>query len=70
MNKSKGITLISLLITVVILLILAGISLKIAVDSGLLDKTETSVSRRNGQVEDQQREIYNRMKEWNEMESN
>ena len=68
MNKSKGITLVALMITVVILLILAGVSLKIAVDAGLIDKSETSVSRRNGQISDEQKNVDEDMKEWNALQ--
>lgn len=44
-NNPKGITLISLTITIIIILILAGISIASFIgDEGMLDKTNTSVT--------------------------
>lgn len=57
MKKQKGITLIALVITIIVLLILAGISISlIAGDNGILTKTTTAkVETRGSQVEEQVR---------------
>lgn len=43
--KEKGITLIALVITIIILLILAGVTINIAIKTGLMEKTEAAVDR-------------------------
>ena len=55
MNKTqKGITLIALVITVIVLLILAGTAISIAVNGGdLFGKAENSVNRYNAKVADE-----------------
>ena len=47
MKSRKGITLIALIITIIVLLILAGVSLLLAVDNGVLNQAEKSVKRTN-----------------------
>ena len=43
LKKSKGITLIALVITIIILLILAGVTLNILFNGGLIEKSQTAV---------------------------
>ena len=39
MRKTKGITLIALVITIIVMIILVGVTINIAVNSGLFDKS-------------------------------
>lgn len=56
--KNKGITLIALIITIIIMLILAGIVLTMALgENGLLSKTKYAATRWNNSVEDEQKEL-------------
>ena len=43
LNNSKGITLIALVITIILLLILAGVTLSIVFNGGLIEKSQTAV---------------------------
>ena len=43
LKKEKGITLIALVITIILLLILAGVTIKLVLDGGLIEKSQTSV---------------------------
>lgn len=45
MKKNKGITLVALVITIVILLILAGISISAITNTGIFTKTKNTVSK-------------------------
>ena len=68
MNKNKGITLVALVITVVILIILAGVALKFAFDGGIITQAKDSTNqyeegKRNdldflAQQEKEQDEVY------------
>ena len=42
MKKQEGITLVALVITIIVLLILAMVSIKIALSGGLIEKTKES----------------------------
>ena len=42
-NYNKGITLIALVITIIVLLILAGVTINIVINKGIIDKTQTTV---------------------------
>ena len=44
-TKNNGITLIALVITIIVLLILAGITLRIALNGGILNKSQTAVNK-------------------------
>ena len=55
-SNNKGITLIALIITIIILLILAAVSIKIAFSGGLIDKAKSAVGLYN-QKEKEQNEI-------------
>ena len=50
MRKNEGITLIILIITIVIMLILLGVSTKIIIDSKMFNKTETAVGQTNNRI--------------------
>ena len=64
MRKEKGITLVALIVTVVILIILAGVSLNLAFsDSGLIKKAEYAVNKSENSDENTQKKL-NETKEW------
>ena len=46
-KQSKGITLIVLIITVILLLILAGVSIGAITDGGLINKSKDTIDRAN-----------------------
>ena len=46
-NTQRGITLVALVITIIVLLILAMVSIKIALDGGLIEKTKDAVGIHN-----------------------
>ena len=53
-EKDRGITLIALVITVIILLILAGTAISISINnSGLFEKTQTAVQENNNKVDEE-----------------
>lgn len=68
LKSSKGITLVALVITIIVLLILAGVTISIAVRTGLMDKSQNAVDRyldaeknetnRLDQVEIKMNELY------------
>ncbi len=72
-KKERGITLIALVVTIIILLILAGVTLSLAVtQGGLFDKTRTAAN----QYEDEQKkesnlvnDIYNYVEQYSHTES-
>ena len=43
-KRNKGITLVALIITIIILLILAGVSLSFVFNGGILDKAQSAVN--------------------------
>ena len=64
MRKEKGITLVALIVTVVILIILAGVSLNLAFsDNGLIKKAEYAVNKSENSDENTQKKL-NETKEW------
>ena len=54
MRKNKGITLIALIITIIILLILVGVSVNLAIKGDLFGSAEKAVNGTNAKVEEQQ----------------
>lgn len=44
LKSSKGITLVALVITIIVLLILAGVTLSIVWNSGIIDKSQQAVT--------------------------
>ena len=56
LNSQKGITLIALTITIIVLLILAGVSLKLLLDNGLLEKAKLANEKtKQAQLEENSR---------------
>lgn len=45
LKSSKGITLVALVITIIVLLILAGVTLNIVLHTGLMDKSQNAVDK-------------------------
>lgn len=64
MKKEKGITLVALIVTVVILIILAGVSLNLAFsDNVLIKKAQYAVNKSENSDENTQKKL-NETKEW------
>ena len=64
LKNKKGITLVALIVTVVILIILAGVSLNLAFsDNGLIKKAEYAVNKSENSDENTQKKL-NETKEW------
>lgn len=58
MKKERGITLIALVITIIVLLILAGVSLRLVVDEdGILERTTTAVDKMNKETDKEEVEM-------------
>ena len=60
MMQQKGITLVSLVITIIVLLILAGISIAQLTGSGLFSKTKNAVSSQNIAMEKEAIETFHK----------
>ncbi|MCL2859043.1 MAG: fibronectin type III domain-containing protein [Oscillospiraceae bacterium] len=56
-NKENGITLIALIITVIVMLILAGVAIRSIINTGLIDKTMQAVSAYNNSVNNEEGSI-------------
>lgn len=63
MNKKQGITLIALIITIIILLILVGVSVNLLIKGDLFGSAEKAVKGTNAKVEEQQSAVDELMKE-------
>lgn len=73
MNKfkeEKGITVIALIITIIIMLILAGVTIDIAIDGDLFDRAQSAVDRTNEKVTQTQTKVDELMNEWDRIEQN
>ena len=57
MKKNKGITLIALIITIIILLILVGVSVNLLIKGDLFGSAEKAVNGTNAKVEEQQTRV-------------
>lgn len=57
MRKNKGITLIALIITIIILLILVGVSVNLLIKGDLFGSAEKAVNGTNAKVEEQQNRV-------------
>ena len=68
MKKNKGITLIALIITIIILLILVGVSLNLLIKGDLFGSAEKAVEGTNAKVEEQQTAVDELMGELDEFE--
>ena len=69
MKKNKGITLIALIITIILLLILVGVSINLAIKGNLFGSAEKAVSATNDKVGKQQSIIDELMDEFDAMEA-
>ena len=69
-KKQKGITLIALIITIVILLILAAVTIDVAIDGKLFDTAKDAVDRTNDRVAEEQGTIDELMNEWDKLQEN
>lgn len=63
MRKDGGITLIALIITIIILLILVGVSINLAIKGDLFSSTQKAVSGTNAKVEEEQTRVDELMDE-------
>ena len=68
MKKNKGITLIALIITIIILLILVGVSVNLLIKGDLFGSAEKAVNGTNAKVEEQQTAVNELMGELDEVE--
>ena len=68
MKKNKGITLIALIITIIILLILVGVSLNLLIKGDLFGSAEKAVTGTNAKVNEQQTRVDELMGELDEVE--
>lgn len=57
MKTQKGITLVALIITIVVLLILSAVAISDAIDDGIIDQAENSADRYNAMVEDDREQL-------------
>ena len=69
MKKNKGITLIALIITIIILLILVGVSINLAIKGNLFGSAEKAVSGTNDKVAQEQTRVDELMGELERVES-
>ena len=70
MKENKGITLIALIITIVILLILLAVSVDLIIDGKIFTSAEKAVNGTNEKVAQQQGRIDELMEEWKKIEQN
>ena len=68
MRKNKGITLLALIITIVILLILLAVSIDLVIDGKIFNSAEKAVNGTNAKVAQEQTRIDELMEEWNRIE--
>ena len=68
MKKNKGITLIALIITIIILLILVGVSLNLLIKGDLFGSAEKAVTGTNAKVNEQQTRVDELMGDLDEVE--
>lgn len=67
MRKNNGITLIALIITIIILLILVGVSINLAIKGDLFGSAEKAVDGTNAKVEQEQTRVDELMEELNKI---
>ena len=68
MKKNRGITLIALIITIILLLILVGVSVNVIIKGNLFSNAQKAVDGTNAKVNEQQSAIDELMNEWEQME--
>lgn len=69
MKNKQGITLIALIITIIILLILVGVSVNLLIKGDLFGSAEKAVNGTNAKVEEQQTRVDELMRELNQVEA-
>lgn len=57
LRGEKGITLVILVITIIIMIILGGVAAKVAIDSGVIMSAKNAVDATNDKVEEQQNRV-------------
>lgn len=67
--NNKGITLVALIITIIIMLILLGVTIDIASDGELIDRAQNAVDKTNDRVKQQEEEANNWITEWDKIEA-
>ena len=68
MKKNRGITLIALIITIILLLILVGVSVNVIIKGNLFSNAQKAVDGTNAKVNEQQTIMDELMNEWDEIE--
>lgn len=68
MKKNVGITLIALIITVIVIIILTGVTVDLVIDKGLFDSVEKAESKTNKKVQKQQSRVDNIKNEMDEID--
>ena len=68
MKENKGITLVALIITVIILLILSAITIDIAIDGKLFDRSKETVGEANNKLGEEQNRVDGLINEWDNLE--
>lgn len=58
-KKEKGITLVALVVTIIVLLILAAVSINIAFNTGIIAKSKNAVNSYKGAEENEQTTLNN-----------
>lgn len=58
-KKEKGITLVALVVTIIVLLILAAVSINIAFNTGIIDKSKNAVNSYKDAEENEQTTLNN-----------
>ena len=69
MKSNKGITLIALIITIIVLLILVAVSIDIAIDGKLFDRSKETVSQANNKLGEEQNRVDSLINEWDNLET-
>lgn len=64
LEKEKGITLVALIITVIVLLILTGLAIKVVVDGRMLKKSEKTINKANEQSIRETEIMNNMLSDW------
>jgi len=65
-RKEKGITLVSLIITIIIMLILVGVSVDVIIDGKLIDSAENTISKADEQIKTQGEQEKNTVSTWDD----
>lgn len=66
-KNDKGITLIALIITIIILMVLAGVSIGIAIDDDFTKKAKDTVDKTNERLEEQNNQQEDTKNAWDQL---